>query len=107
MTQEGARVFKRTISGLETGQSVSFACKFAYAGGMSVTNYIGYVVGSDCSGEAATAPDDTEEEEEEEETPTVANSICSGQSTEASQGNFSSGFRYEFTPTSNGLSIMI
>ena len=105
MTQEGARVFKRTISGLETGQSVSFACKFAYAGGMSVTNYIGYVVGSDCSGEAATAPDDTEEEEEEEETPTVANSICSGQSTEASQGNFSSGFRYEFTPTSNGLSI--
>ena len=41
--------FSKTINGLSLGQQISFACKFAFAGGLSVTPYISYTVGSDCS----------------------------------------------------------
>jgi len=47
--------FSKTISGLTQGETISYACKFAFAGGLAVTKYISYVVGNDCSGE-----DDTE-----------------------------------------------
>ena len=95
LTQDGARTFRRSISSLETGQTLSFACKFAYAGGLSVTNYIQYVVGSNCSGTVPEENNNQEEEEEEEEeneqeTPPVENTLCSGQSTEATQESFSS-----------------
>ena len=47
--------FSKTISGLSQGETISYACKFAFAGGLAVTKYISYVVGNDCSSE-----DDTE-----------------------------------------------
>lgn len=42
--------FSKTIGGQTIGSTISYACKFAYAGGLSVTRYISYVVGDDCSG---------------------------------------------------------
>ncbi len=42
--------FSKTIGGLSAGTSLSYACKFAYAGGLSATKYISYVVGDDCDG---------------------------------------------------------
>ena len=51
MDQVGAQVFQRTITGLTDGQQLSYACKFAFAGGLSVTKYIQYTVGSDCDGQ--------------------------------------------------------
>ena len=50
MENIGGRKFKKTLGGLTTGETISYACKFAYAGGMAVTKYISYVVGNDCSG---------------------------------------------------------
>ncbi|WP_462251741.1 glycosyl hydrolase [Ekhidna sp.] len=49
--------FSKTLSSLTPGEQISVACKFAYAGGLSVTKYIQYTVGSDCSGGGG---DDTE-----------------------------------------------
>ena len=43
--------FSRTITGLNQGDNLSYACKFAFAGGQAVTKYINYKVGSDCSDE--------------------------------------------------------
>lgn len=48
MTQIGDRKFTSTLGGLSPGTKISYACKFAYAGGMSVTKYILYEVGSNC-----------------------------------------------------------
>lgn len=56
MEQVSNRVFRRTMNGLNLGEEISFATKFAYAGGLSVTPYIKYVVGTDCS----TSGSDTE-----------------------------------------------
>ena len=57
LEQVADRVFSRTISGLTKGQEISYAAKFAFAGGLSVTPYEKYVVGSDCSSnEQDTAP---------------------------------------------------
>jgi endo-1,3(4)-beta-glucanase len=53
MENIGGRKFKKTLGGLTTGETISYACKFAYAGGMAVTKYISYVVGNDCSGSSA------------------------------------------------------
>ena len=44
--------FSKTLSGIANGTTISYACKFAYAGGLSVTKYISYVVGNDCGGAA-------------------------------------------------------
>ena len=49
LDQVADRVFSKTISGLALGQEISYAAKFAFAGGLSVTPYEKYVVGSDCS----------------------------------------------------------
>uniref|UniRef100_UPI00404A9BD7 T9SS type A sorting domain-containing protein n=3 Tax=Flavobacterium sp. TaxID=239 RepID=UPI00404A9BD7 len=38
-----------TITGLTPGETISYRCKFAFAGGLANTLYIPYVVGSDCS----------------------------------------------------------
>ena len=39
--------FSVTLPGQTTGEPISYACKFAFAGGLSVTSYINHVVG-DC-----------------------------------------------------------
>ncbi len=49
MTNVSAKNFTATISGQTSGSTISYACKFAYAGGLSVTKYFSYVVGSACT----------------------------------------------------------
>jgi hypothetical protein len=49
MTRVSGNNFTKTISGQTPGSTINYACKFAYAGGLSVTKYISYVVGSSCS----------------------------------------------------------
>ena len=46
---EGQR-FRAVLSDQNYGQSLSYACKFAFAGGLAVTTYFTYTVGEDCSG---------------------------------------------------------
>ena len=48
MTNVSGNIFSTTISGQTAGSTISYACKFAYSGGLSVTQYINYVVGSNC-----------------------------------------------------------
>ena len=56
MDNVSGNIFSKTLSGLTNGSTISYACKFAYAGGLSVTKYISYVVGNDCSGTNDTEP---------------------------------------------------
>ena len=49
MTNVSGTVFTKTITGQTIGSTITYACKFAYAGGASVTRYFSYVVGSNCS----------------------------------------------------------
>jgi endo-1,3(4)-beta-glucanase len=49
MTKVSGNIFTATVSGQADGTTINYACKFAYAGGLSVTKYISYVVGSDCA----------------------------------------------------------
>jgi endo-1,3(4)-beta-glucanase len=49
MTNVGGKKFSATISGQTKGSTISYACKFAYSGGMSVTKYISYQVGKNCA----------------------------------------------------------
>ena len=51
LKQLTGQVFSRTITGLNQGDNLSYACKFAFSGGQAVTKYIQYTVGSDCSNE--------------------------------------------------------
>jgi endoglucanase Acf2 len=48
MVNVSGKIFTATLNGLSPGTTISYACKFAFAGGMSVTKYISYVVGSNC-----------------------------------------------------------
>lgn len=48
MTQGSGLSFSKTINGQTSGTTINYAVKFAYAGGMSVTQYFDYVVGTDC-----------------------------------------------------------
>lgn len=49
MTKVSGLIFTATVSGLTDGQTISYAVKFAYAGGgLAVTKYTDYVVGQDC-----------------------------------------------------------
>ena len=59
MSQESGLVFSSTVGGLTVGETISYACKFAYAGGLSATKYFDYVVGSSCTGSSSdeTAPE--------------------------------------------------
>ncbi|MDR0681083.1 MAG: T9SS type A sorting domain-containing protein [Dysgonamonadaceae bacterium] len=57
MTNIGGQRFSVSLNGQTAGTILSLACKFAYAGGMSVTKYISYTVGDNCAGIIA---DDTE-----------------------------------------------
>ncbi|ARV14364.1 glycosyl hydrolase [Polaribacter sp. SA4-12] len=49
MNNAGGKKFTKTLSGFTNGQTISYACKFAYAGGLSVTKYFSYKVGTNCT----------------------------------------------------------
>jgi beta-glucanase (GH16 family) len=49
MTNVSGRIFTHTITGQTIGSTINYAVKFAFANGMSVTQYIPYVVGSNCT----------------------------------------------------------
>lgn len=49
MTNVSGKIFSSTITGQTIGSTISYAVKFAFANGMSVTKYFSYVVGSNCS----------------------------------------------------------
>ena len=48
MTNVSGNIFTATVSGQANGTTINYACKFAYSGGLSVTKYISYVVGTNC-----------------------------------------------------------
>ena len=45
----GTNIFTKTVTNQTVGEVVSYACKFAYQGGLSITKYFSYEVGEDCS----------------------------------------------------------
>ena len=45
----GTNIFTKTVTNQTIGETVSYACKFAYQGGLSITKYFSYEVGDDCS----------------------------------------------------------
>ena len=49
MTNVSGNTFTKTITGQTVGATISYAVKFAFAGGLSVTKYFSYVVGSNCT----------------------------------------------------------
>lgn len=49
MQGTGANTFSETISGFAAGETISYACKFAFTGGMAVTKYFDYKVGDACA----------------------------------------------------------
>lgn len=49
MTNIGGKKFAITLQGKTAGTPLKLACKFAYAGGMSVTKQYSYVVGNKCN----------------------------------------------------------
>jgi endoglucanase Acf2 len=53
MENESGLNFSKTISGFTIGETISYACKFAYAGGLSATKYFSYVVGNNCTGSSS------------------------------------------------------
>ncbi|MGB0254551.1 MAG: glycosyl hydrolase [Flavobacteriaceae bacterium] len=50
MNHVEGKTFSKTVGGLSAGQTISYAVKFAFEGGMAVTKYMSYIVGNDCSG---------------------------------------------------------
>ena len=50
MDHVSGTTFTKTIGGFSTGQSITYAVKFAYAGSHSVTKDMTYTVGNSCSG---------------------------------------------------------
>jgi beta-glucanase (GH16 family) len=49
MTHVSGNIFTKTITGQTIGSTIHYAVKFAFAGGLAVTKYFSYVVGSNCS----------------------------------------------------------
>lgn len=49
MTNVSGQTFTYTITGQTPGATINYAVKFAFAGGLAVTRYVSYVVGSSCS----------------------------------------------------------
>jgi beta-glucanase (GH16 family) len=49
MSNVSGTTFTKTISGQTIGSTIYYGVKFAFAGGLAVTNYIPYVVGSNCT----------------------------------------------------------
>ena len=53
-------IFTHTITGQTLGSTINYGVKFAYNGGMSVTNYYSYWVGSNCALEVASIQEPVE-----------------------------------------------
>ena len=49
MTPLSGNIFTSTITGLTMGTTINYAVKFAFAGGLAVTQYFSYVVGDNCT----------------------------------------------------------
>jgi len=49
MENAGGKKFTKTVSGFTNGQTISYACKFAFAGGLAITKYLSYNVGDNCA----------------------------------------------------------
>jgi beta-glucanase (GH16 family) len=49
MTNVSGQTFTHTITGQTIGSTISYAVKFAFSGGLSVTRYFSYIVGNNCS----------------------------------------------------------
>lgn len=58
MINVSGNIFTKTITGQTIGSTISYAVKFAYANGFSVTTYYNYVVGSNCALEVASIHDE-------------------------------------------------
>ena len=84
MTVTGTTATK-VITGLTSGQDISYAVKFVWAaGGFGVTKYFAYKVGNTCATVAPTAS-------------------CAGTSSDAQQGSLSNGgYNYKFETLTNG-----
>ncbi|WP_284651750.1 T9SS type A sorting domain-containing protein [Flavobacterium terrisoli] len=50
MTNTTGLTFTTTLTGQTIGATITYACKFAYAGGLSVTKWFNYTVGNNCNG---------------------------------------------------------
>ena len=49
MMNAGGKTYTHTLTGQTIGSTISYGVKFAFAGGLSVTQYYSYVVGSRCT----------------------------------------------------------
>lgn len=49
MSNVSGLIFTKTITGQTLGSTINYGVKFAYANGLSVTKYVSYVVGSNCT----------------------------------------------------------
>ncbi|MFZ4522574.1 MAG: glycosyl hydrolase [Bacteroidales bacterium] len=49
MVNVSGKIFTATLNGQTIGSTISYACKFAYSGGMAVTKYCVYQVGKNCN----------------------------------------------------------
>jgi endoglucanase Acf2 len=54
MTHISGRRFSHILANQTKGTSISYACKFAFAGGLAETKYLSYTVGDLCKGETIT-----------------------------------------------------
>ena len=57
MTNVSGQTFTRTITGQTLGTTITYAVKFAFSGGLAVTRFFSYVVGSNCALEVASIQD--------------------------------------------------
>ncbi len=46
----GTKIFTRTITGQTPGAIINYGVKFAFAGGLAVTSFVSYEVGTNCAG---------------------------------------------------------
>ncbi len=51
MSLVSGKKFTATLNGQTIGSTISYGCKFAFAGGLAVTKYFSYKVGDNCSSE--------------------------------------------------------
>jgi len=49
MSNVSGKIYTKTITGQTMGSTISYAVKFAFAGGQAVTKYFSYVVGNTCT----------------------------------------------------------
>jgi hypothetical protein len=57
MTNVSGQTFTRTITGQTLGATITYAVKFAFSGGLAVTRFFSYLVGSNCALEVASIQD--------------------------------------------------